>query len=669
MNKKIAISLSIVGAIVVIAIGGTIAYFSNTETSPGNTFIAGAIDLKVDSTCIYNGQTVESCTWAPTDLDDELFFNFDDVKPGDEGEDTISLHVDSNPAWICAEVSNIVSSENGCNPPEKIAEADCELNEDGELWDNLYFSIWLEDDCDNIYEPGEGETYVIQNVQASDIQYPIADSQTGGTPITDKCVGVAWYVPPGTGNEIQSDSVTGDITFKAYQSKNNDSFVCVAGDGCFDQADVMLVLDRSGSINTTELGQLKTAAHVFVTVLNPNGGVHMGQTSFSDNGTLDLHLTNNKTAIDAAIDSLISGGYTNLYEGIHLAKVELDDANAYERPLVPDYMVIITDGNPNRPTPDSTARTMAANEADAARAAGVEVYVVGVGNDVDATYLINNIADDLAHYFAISNYSELEDLLEAIANCQQPPQNIGTLTVNKVVVNDEGGTKGIGDFSLFVSGYPVTSGAAVNFPTGGYTVTETGNQGYAATFSGDCDSGGNVTIGAGDNKTCTITNDDNPQPVSIFSDNFNDGDYDGWTAVCFQGGGYGGESCSSPQYDVSAMSGGSAYDGYSVRIEDDAGINRTVSTAGRTNIQLKYCRRTQSTESSDRFRIGWKTGSNSSNWASYNQLEAVQDDSGWTCVTQNLPSSANNTTISIAFFLDNDEGDYGWVDNVEVLGQ
>jgi len=663
MNKRLIISLITIATIAIIAIGATTAYFSNTETSPGNTFIAGAIDLKVDSTCTYNGQTVDSCTWGMTDLNDQLFFDFDDVKPGDEGEDTISLHVDSNPAWICAEVANVVSSENGCNPPEKIAEADCELTEDGELWDNLYFSIWL-DDCDNVYEPGEGETYIIQNVQASDIQYPIADSQTGGTPITDACIGVAWYVPSGAGNEIQSDSVTGDITFKAYQAKNNDGFVCFPGDGCFDQADVMLVLDRSGSISSpTELNQLKTAAHVFVTVLNPNGGVHMGQTSFSTNGTLDLHLTNNKTAIDAAIDSLISGGYTNLYEGINLAKVELDDANSYERPLVQDYMVVITDGNPNRPTPDSTARTMAANEADAARAAGIEIYVVGVGNDVDATYLINNIADDPAHYFAIGDYSELEDLLEAIANCQQPPQNIGTLTVNKVVVNDEGGTKGIGDFSLFVSGYPVTSGVAVNFPGGSYTVTETGNQGYVATFSGDCDSSGNVTIGAGDNKTCTITNDDNPQPVTIFSDNFNDGNYYGWSSACFEQDG----SCYA-SYDIEVLSSG-AYEGQSVRLEDGAAIYRNVSTTGRTNIQLKYCRRTQYAESGDRLRIGWKTGATSSNWTNYTELEAVQDNSGWTCVTQDLPSSANNSSISIAFFLDNDEGDYGWVDNVEVLGQ
>jgi len=47
--KKILISLSIIGAVAAIAVGGTIAYFSDTETSTGNTFTAGTLDLTVDA--------------------------------------------------------------------------------------------------------------------------------------------------------------------------------------------------------------------------------------------------------------------------------------------------------------------------------------------------------------------------------------------------------------------------------------------------------------------------------------------------------------------------------------------------------------------------------------------------------------------------------------------
>jgi len=48
MNKKIVIGSLAMVAVVVAAIGATVAFFSDTEKSTGNVFVAGAIDLKVD---------------------------------------------------------------------------------------------------------------------------------------------------------------------------------------------------------------------------------------------------------------------------------------------------------------------------------------------------------------------------------------------------------------------------------------------------------------------------------------------------------------------------------------------------------------------------------------------------------------------------------------------
>ena len=56
MNKKLIISLSTIALVAIIAIGATTAYYSNTETSAGNTLMAGAIDLKIDNECHYNGR-------------------------------------------------------------------------------------------------------------------------------------------------------------------------------------------------------------------------------------------------------------------------------------------------------------------------------------------------------------------------------------------------------------------------------------------------------------------------------------------------------------------------------------------------------------------------------------------------------------------------------------
>ncbi|TAL49550.1 hypothetical protein EPN83_00185 [Patescibacteria group bacterium] len=82
------------------------------------------------------------------------------------------------------------------------------------------------------------------------------------------------------------------------------------------------------------------------------------------------------------------------------------------------------------------------------------------------------------------------------------------LTVNKVVVNNNGGAKTVSDFPLFVNGQPVVSAQANQFAPGQYTVSETNQMGYTATIGGDCDAQGNVTLSSGDNKICTVTNDD-----------------------------------------------------------------------------------------------------------------------------------------------------------------
>jgi cysteine-rich repeat protein len=96
-----------------------------------------------------------------------------------------------------------------------------------------------------------------------------------------------------------------------------------------------------------------------------------------------------------------------------------------------------------------------------------------------------------------------------------------TLTLVKTVINDNGGTLGIGDFPLFINGAPAVSGQAVTLKAGNYLATETSQSGYAAsTWGGDCNAAGNVTLSLGQNKTCTITNDDIAQGAVIFEDGF-----------------------------------------------------------------------------------------------------------------------------------------------------
>ena len=82
----------------------------------------------------------------------------------------------------------------------------------------------------------------------------------------------------------------------------------------------------------------------------------------------------------------------------------------------------------------------------------------------------------------------------------------GTLTVTKVVVNTGGGTKLVSDFPLFVDGSSVTSGVSTTTTAEAHIVTETSDPAYSSSFSGDCDSGGHVTVPASGSANCTLTN-------------------------------------------------------------------------------------------------------------------------------------------------------------------
>lgn len=64
--KKILISLAIIGIVAAIGVGATVAYFSDTETSTGNTFTAGSLDLKLSN----NGTTYTDGVAATLTLSD-----------------------------------------------------------------------------------------------------------------------------------------------------------------------------------------------------------------------------------------------------------------------------------------------------------------------------------------------------------------------------------------------------------------------------------------------------------------------------------------------------------------------------------------------------------------------------------------------------------------------
>ena len=103
------------------------------------------------------------------------------------------------------------------------------------------------------------------------------------------------------------------------------------------------------------------------------------------------------------------------------------------------------------------------------------------------------------------------------------------LTLNKIVVNDHGGTAEANDFQAKIDGGNVPWGVAQSVGAGSFTASETVVANYTAgVWTGDCAADGSVTLALGDDKTCTITNDDDPAHLTLVKVVVND---DGGGAV------------------------------------------------------------------------------------------------------------------------------------------
>lgn len=239
--KKILVSLSIIGVVAALAIGGTVAYFRDVETSTGNTFTAGSIELKIDLQC-----EGINCGFPLKNLNQDVFFYkpYDcDIKPGDSSEVTISWHVDDNEAWGRLRFDDIQDWEYDCTEPEADIDPTCGTDPAGEgfgeLSQNINFTVWMDEgsvpewqcpdnhSCELDWEEGD-------NVLNGD-ETPIVDDKPmteiiseGGVelpeelePSTTYYLGLQWNIPLATGNIIQSDSLIASIVMEVVQSRNN----------------------------------------------------------------------------------------------------------------------------------------------------------------------------------------------------------------------------------------------------------------------------------------------------------------------------------------------------------------------------------------------------------------------------------------------------------------
>ncbi|MFW5964132.1 MAG: VWA domain-containing protein [Natronomonas sp.] len=216
-RRKLLVGAGAVGLASAGAGLGTSAFFSDTESFDDNALTAGTLDLKLDYKSTYLGgpgrlEDVKAMGYpdaedlgdgrylldqapSPADMQEwedlvqgEQFdfcspeadeylvngdgipvFTLEDVKPGDSGEVTISLHICDNPAYLQLFGDLTENLENGQTEAELEAEGE-DSDGIGELADAIEVCIWYDEDCDNVFEPtGTGQQQELEVALVSDV--------------------------------------------------------------------------------------------------------------------------------------------------------------------------------------------------------------------------------------------------------------------------------------------------------------------------------------------------------------------------------------------------------------------------------------------------------------------------------------------------------------------
>lgn len=181
------------------------------------------------------------------------------------------------------------------------------------------------------------------------------------------------------------------------------------------RVDAVLVLDASRSMmdpdgpgsTRSKLEAAKAAAAAFLDVLRLDLGDQAAVVSFNERGVLDLGLSADRLALDHALDGIAVAAQTCIACGLDVAAAEL--LGPRHRAGQAQVMVLLTDGRSN-PQPAAVAVQRAA----AAKLAGLRVYTVGLGDDIDEDAL-RAMASEAAGYFHAPSGRELAAIYRDIA--------------------------------------------------------------------------------------------------------------------------------------------------------------------------------------------------------------------------------------------------------------
>ncbi len=179
----------------------------------------------------------------------------------------------------------------------------------------------------------------------------------------------------------------------------------------FVPVNAVLVVDASSSMEeqTTggrpKLAAAKEGAKSFVALMRQRDRTAVVE--FNETARLLAGLTNDKSALNAAIDGIATASWTRLDRALDTAAEELtsDRRQPESRPVI----VLLTDGRQSQ-TGDQVVR----DTAQRVRASGAVIFTIGVGSGVDAA-LLAEVAGDPARYYGADDAEALPDIYRRIS--------------------------------------------------------------------------------------------------------------------------------------------------------------------------------------------------------------------------------------------------------------
>lgn len=212
---------------------------------------------------------------------------------------------------------------------------------------------------------------------------------------------------------------------------------------CTTPVDTMLVFDRSGSMdigrkNPPEpLTTAKNAAMTFIDTAELIDKVGLVSFATTASNPIDHELSLDHDAVKGITSAIkIETGSlqeTNLGDALKIAMDELSSVRHTKK--AKRVIVALTDGVANRPLdpakPKNTtyAESYAVIQADIAHTAGIEVYTIGLGKNINNKFLSDRIATDPTHYFNAPTAADLQGIYKNISESVCKEENFITEVV------------------------------------------------------------------------------------------------------------------------------------------------------------------------------------------------------------------------------------------------